>query len=479
MIGFFPKPYDDELAYSVFARYYVYTGYTSYSSVAEDLFVTPKCKPNMELCNPLTNDVVDSIGSMEDFVSNHTMINYYNGFLSPSRQNQVIRHSKLMDIKTLTNILPIPKSKYFRYMRYCPLCLKDDRNRFGETYWHRSHQLYGISVCYKHGCYLVDTLLPITSSASPILVTAEEIIEDNVCETKMAKNIEIELAKYAFDILSIKPCAINDIGAYYSACLNNKYYLSPRGASRNMKAILKDFLSYYRDIDLLGFNELWKLEKVLSGRRGNPYENCLMAMFFNITPKEISVRYIEDNQNHVLNFDEHISELREQRLNYIQISNRLGISYDYCKRLGVGSKTSKKYTSNHNKGGVRVDWRELDIQTLPKVKRLIGTIKSSIERPQRVSTGYVERVLGLKEGQLSHLSICTAYLNNHIVSQEEHWARCIAWAVNQLNRQNKPVHITNIQKLTNIRKKNLLSAIPYLNKYIDTEMVDYVVDLLG
>ena len=119
------------------------------------------------------------------------------------------------------------------------------------------------------------------------------------------------------------------------------------------------------------------------------------------------------------------------------------------------------------------DYENVDLSVL------WGTIKSSLERPQRVSIGYVERVLGLKEGQLSHLSKCTAYLNNHIVSKEEHWARCIAWAVNRLNRQNKPVHITNIQKLTNIRKKNLLLAIPYLNKYIDTETVDHVVGLLG
>jgi len=41
-------------------------------------------------------------------------------------------------------------------MRVCPLCVKEDRERYGETYWHLSHQLQGIDVCHKHGCYLTD-----------------------------------------------------------------------------------------------------------------------------------------------------------------------------------------------------------------------------------------------------------------------------------------------------------------------------------
>ena len=45
MIGFFPKPYEDELAYSVFARYFERSGYTCFASCSEDLYVNPKNKP--------------------------------------------------------------------------------------------------------------------------------------------------------------------------------------------------------------------------------------------------------------------------------------------------------------------------------------------------------------------------------------------------------------------------------------------------
>ena len=48
MIGVFPEPYPDELLYSVFARYYVRSGYRNYIFVAEDLFLNRSVRPNFE-----------------------------------------------------------------------------------------------------------------------------------------------------------------------------------------------------------------------------------------------------------------------------------------------------------------------------------------------------------------------------------------------------------------------------------------------
>ena len=74
MIGFFPKPYDDELAYSVFARYFERSGYTCFASCSEDLYVNPKNKPSIEFFNLLTNDAINHIvplvGSIEKFILN-------------------------------------------------------------------------------------------------------------------------------------------------------------------------------------------------------------------------------------------------------------------------------------------------------------------------------------------------------------------------------------------------------------------------
>ncbi|MFD2114258.1 TniQ family protein [Paenibacillus yanchengensis] len=42
-------------------------------------------------------------------------------------------------------------------LKFCPKCIVEDEEGYGEAYWHRSHQAFGVSVCYKHMCRLVDS----------------------------------------------------------------------------------------------------------------------------------------------------------------------------------------------------------------------------------------------------------------------------------------------------------------------------------
>jgi hypothetical protein len=46
--------------------------------------------------------------------------------------------------------------------RYCPVCARDDLARFGETYWHRTHQLPATLICEAHGAPLVQTDIRMT-----------------------------------------------------------------------------------------------------------------------------------------------------------------------------------------------------------------------------------------------------------------------------------------------------------------------------
>ena len=109
MNGIYVNAYEDELCYSVFGRFFVRSGYLSYRSVAEDLFVNSKARANMELCNLLTDDAQKQIGSMESFILEHSMFNYYRAFLPPDKQAAVWDRAMAMDIKQLSNSLPLAK----------------------------------------------------------------------------------------------------------------------------------------------------------------------------------------------------------------------------------------------------------------------------------------------------------------------------------------------------------------------------------
>ena len=53
----------------------------------------------------------------------------------------------------------IPLVGVTRFLRYCRRCVDADNVAYGETYWHRCHQLAGVLVCPDHGEWLVDSSL--------------------------------------------------------------------------------------------------------------------------------------------------------------------------------------------------------------------------------------------------------------------------------------------------------------------------------
>jgi hypothetical protein len=50
--------------------------------------------------------------------------------------------------------IPQAMNRYARELKYCPVCRKEDLERFGETYWRRAQQLEGSVVCLEHDSLL-------------------------------------------------------------------------------------------------------------------------------------------------------------------------------------------------------------------------------------------------------------------------------------------------------------------------------------
>ena len=464
-------PYEDELAYSLFSRYSVKRGYISFVSIAEELFANPKCRPNIELCNQLVSQKNEQLFPNDSFLAKHTMLNYYMAFLLPDKQNTLWESAKNMDIKTLSNRLPFPKSKHPRFLRFCPLCVKENREAYGETYWNRAHQMYGITVCYKHQCKLIDSSVEISSQISPILVAAEEAIATDGGSLEQGMDIETKLSSYAYRVMQTPAVSEASVGEYLKGKLLGSRYVSHRGAQRNISVMTKDFLEYYNGVDLLGFEQGWQIEKVFNNQRINPFEICLLGMFLDIPPEALVQRNDAEDINIIESFDRQVIRLKTQGWNYRKIAAYVGMSYDYVKSIGNGSRGRYSYPNRQgDQKRSRINWTALDAEILPKVKQLISEITAlGDNRPLKVSHGYIERALCLKEGQLSKLPQSKAYVQAHTISQSEHWALTIAWAVRKLRKEGIPIGITSIQRLTNIRRANIDKALPYLCRYFEEE----------
>ena len=336
MIAFFPDVYPDELVYSWLARYGVRSGYSHYRAIADDLFTSNTAKPNLEFIMELSQDAIAAMTanvSFEEIILKHTMFPYYARFLPVERRQRAFRLLTDMD-KSFNDALYIRRNKtqHRQWMRYCPLCAKADRQQYGETYWHRQHQLDHIDICPEHGCHLHDSPVSITSKASPSLIHAETVVPDTSVAINCDNPIEIKVAQYVGQVFTAAIDLDNLIphGKFLHHKMEYTKYLTPRGIQRLLTPLYEDFSTYYRELPNLTITEPWQLEKIFTNHQKHTYDICLLAMFLDVPVSElVNMRLPEKSQTDL--FDEQIVLLHEQGLNYRKISYQLGVSYDYCK----------------------------------------------------------------------------------------------------------------------------------------------------
>ena len=65
-----------------------------------------------------------------------------------------------------------------KFLRYCPYCVRDDMDVYGETYWHRVHQLPAMLYCTKHNVRLRDSDIEVIGTHMGFHpASAEELVE--------------------------------------------------------------------------------------------------------------------------------------------------------------------------------------------------------------------------------------------------------------------------------------------------------------
>lgn len=154
MLAHFPTLYEDELLYSGIARYHLNSGNRTQKQTIEDLFGDRLVCASTDLPSHLEvlAAKINNQYSSEHLIQNHTLFPYYTRFLSQNKIDQVIMMMKKgaaqgevhASLGLLATNVKAPK-----YLKYCRECYKAEL-KVCEPYWHRSHQLPGVSVCPYH-----------------------------------------------------------------------------------------------------------------------------------------------------------------------------------------------------------------------------------------------------------------------------------------------------------------------------------------
>jgi hypothetical protein len=83
------------------------------------------------------------------------------------------------------------------HLKYCPLCAAEDIVTYGETYWHRQHQLSEILYCVKHQVRLVDSNILVRRATTGFYPASGQT------DSGLNANISDNLAPYKERLLKI------------------------------------------------------------------------------------------------------------------------------------------------------------------------------------------------------------------------------------------------------------------------------------
>ncbi len=482
-IKYFPEAYPDELIYSMLARYYVHSGYPAYIFCAEDIYVNKRVRPDMEFINEMKSGALDSMCremTMAELVEKHTMFPYAR-FLSCERRNKAFEALCNMS-GDYNNLLAIPKQKKGerKCLRYCPICAEKDRQLYGETYWHRSHQIAGVRVCPVHGCRLKDSSVVITAKSSPSLITAEQEIKE--MDITYGNRIEVQLAEYVGKVFQSDVDIKNpvSVGQFLHSQMAGTEYRSVRGEQRNIQKFYDDFLAFYKELPIQGLTEQWQIQKVFNNYRFNCFEVCQIAMFLNIPIEKLCNMELPDKTQEQI-FDDKVKELHEQGLKYPEIARKLNASYNVVKPVGGGRYGKYGYKKGtHQKCGAKPkDWERIDRESLPLVKAVIRELWGSRgKRPHKVTEFAVRKKLEIPNRRLELMPRCRKEILKYQESQEQYWAREIIWAVNKIQKEGKTLNWKQVRVLTNMRKDNVMACLPCLKEIAEPELYGLVQALL-
>lgn len=346
MISFFPVIYDDELLYSALSRWHLHSGNLTYRQSSRKLFSSCAAKPNYELYNDFTENFIifmknETGQSIGDIILEHTLLKHYARFYS---NRSTILSAVSKPDTTIINSLSVPQYGK-RFLRYCPACVEEQRQKYGECYFTCSANLYGINACPIHGCRLVRTELSTDSKKTPAFITAEEIIPFKNDVVQITNPIEIGVVRYIIELFQAPFIDVETatVGTFLKENLQPPY-VCPRGEVMNRSMFWNDFLEYYQGIDLFSLTELWQMSKIFQNKRKITHEIALVAFFEGIQVEELaSPKPIKKFRKDA--FDDEVHRLHNEGLNYRRISEHLGASYDYVKAIGEGKKHKKNLCS--------------------------------------------------------------------------------------------------------------------------------------
>lgn len=438
MIFYFPEIYPDELVYSWFSRYYVHSGFLSNKHAMLELLFNRHNNLSKEFIGHLNADSIKLIKKLypiKNLILENTMFPEYARFIPLNDKNNAIYRLQhdFCDPHHLFTIVPRVESD--SYLKYCPICVNEDRDKYGETYWHRTHQIRNMVICPKHNCRLISSSVTAKSEHTFTFCPAEEIISEETIVHESNSGL-IDYNRYLSDVFDSKmdfgkDVPISDI--IYTAMKENGY-ISSTGKTKRLKHLSDDLKFFYEDLginDIATFNQI---QRLLSKQKYDFTVICQIAFYLKVSAKSL-------------------------------------IGKDFRKELSKATQYKKKKIS--------LNWSIYDELLSPVLEQSLKELYFTDKRPEFISKRFIFDRFGLNEHRLSKLPKCLAVTRKYTETYEENWARRIVWAYNKLKCENRKFFWSDIRDLSGVKKSKLNKVIPYITKKTNTYNADEIIQFLN
>lgn len=444
MINYLPSIYEDELVYSWFCRYYIHSGSLTHTMAMRDLFNKRCNTPSKEFIGHLNltaKSKIEEIYPMEYLVLNHTMFPQYARFIPLEEKKKAMYHlgTAFCDPHHLFSILPRTKSDPF--LKYCPMCVREDREKYGETYWHRKHQIRNIKSCYKHGCMLESSEVSAKSEQTYTFSSAEEYVKDIkpvMADNNIQRFSEFMAAVFDSDIDFESDVPISAILHYG---LFDTKYISKKHTTKYTKRLSEDLQAYYTNMGLSEIATMSQIQRLWFGKRFDFSVVCQVAYFIGMSAEKLTTTVLTSEQ--------------------------------------IEAEENTHYMKNKTP----IDWKSFDNEISIKLEKWAKAVydgsSSNNGRPEKVSEKLVYREFGLESHRLEQMPKCRSIIAKYSEAYEEFWSRKIIWAYNKLKVDKQIFYWSDLRKLSGVKKANFDKVIPYLYKHANKSTADKIIMLVN
>ncbi|WDH83376.1 TnsD family Tn7-like transposition protein [Paenibacillus urinalis] len=479
MMNFLPILYEDEVLYSVVARYKRMCGMISKTALIRDVF-GGKTAFKSTLFPQHLNKLIENLPcnskiEVHELIRNHTPINFYTAFLSNQHSKTVVDgmiKGKGTGIEALVGIAG-SKVKLNDYLKVCPKCLIEDNEHLGESYWRRSHQIVGALFCLKHEVPLVNSKVGCSDNIVDFICADEDVCDlENILITNYSEEIKRLNLKYlrnVFYLLNVNEERkdLSFINNYYIDRLREKNLASKSG-NLYIKDLVTAFVNYYpieylnlmqSAIDITNETNWLRLFVRNNNKNRSPLRHLLLSEFLGLEVADLfncssTVGRIPSKSNR-----KPIYELSERRSKWIKlIQDNQGATRAELKVIGKGLHTwiiahdriwyeevTPEIRKRENKKAV-IDWNQRDEECLRLAKEAVKTLLNNDGKPIRIVPASIRRAAGVKRWFLhKKLSKTWEYLLAVTEDINSYRIRKIKWAIAELMEKQGKATVYQVQ----------------------------------